>query len=263
MQFFAVGEKAGNLNISKAHTEILMTRYYCQDHPFEFNVQAKVVTTEPGRLLLDRSPFFPGGGGQLADRGVLVGDAGSATVSGVEIATDGVWHFIETPFNNPDTVEIRVDEYHRNLQSELHTLAHIINAVVFKAFDGALLTGAQLNDNGTLRIDFDLPGVDNDRLRALEAPINEAAQADHQVTTHWMSWYEAEAEPGLFRAKFAAPPKGEDGMVRIVQIGELDRQACGGTHVASTASCRPVRIMKIENKGRQNRRLRVGIAEMI
>ncbi len=160
-------------------------------------------------------------------------------------------------------MEIRVDKHHRNLQSELHTLAHIINAIVFQAFDGALLTGAQLNSNGTLRIDFDLPGVDNDRLRALEEPINRAAQEGHPVTAHWMRWDEAEALPGLFRAKSAAPPKGADGMVRVVHIGDLDRQACGGTHVASTAECRPVRIMKIENKGRQNRRMRVGLREMV
>ena len=74
-----------------------------------------------------------------------------------------------------------------------------------------------------------------------------------------MDWDEAAREPGLFRAKSAAPPRNEDGTVRVVTIGELDRQACGGTHVASTGLCRAVRIAKIENKGRQNRRVRVAI----
>ena len=239
-----------------------MSRYYCQEHPFDYSITTQVIAHETDRILVEHSPFFPGGGGQLADRGTIVGDGDSASVVAIEIVPEGVWHSIDRSIENCKSVEIKVDEHHRNLQSELHTLAHIINAIVFKAFDGALLTGAQLADNGSLRIDFDLPGVDNDRLRALEEPINDAAQADHVVSAYWMPWDDAKSEHGLFRAKSAAPPKGSDGMVRIVQIGELDRQACGGTHVMSTALCRPIRIMKIENKGKQNRRMRVGICEM-
>lgn len=239
-----------------------MCRYYCQEHPYTYELTSKILAREAGRILVDHSPFFPGGGGQLADRGVIIGNGKSAAVSAVEIVPEGVWHTIEEPIYDCKYVEIRIDEYHRSLQCELHTLAHIVNAMVFKSFDGALLTGAQLGESGTLRIDFDLPRVDNNRLRALEEPINEAAQEDHIVSAYWMSWDDAKSEHGLFRAKSAAPPKGSDGMVRIVQIGTLDRQACGGTHVTSTALCRSVRIMKIENKGKQNRRLRVGIREL-
>ena len=254
-----------------------MTRYFChhhpaqlsggeqqrQDYPLTTNLDVKVLADEPDRIFVDQSPFIPGGGGQLADWGVIISDDVSANVVAIEVAQDGVWHSIDVATGEPDSVTLRIDEYHRRLQSELHTLAHVVNAVVFQAFDGALLTGAQLNDNGALRIDFDLPGVDNDRLRSLEKSINEAASADHEVSTFSMNWGDAEAEAGLFRAKSAAPPKSEDDTVRIVPIDDLDRQACGGTHVISTGHCRPIRIMKIENKGRQNRRVRVGIADLI
>ena len=112
-------------------------------------------------------------------------------------------------------------------------------------------------------MDFDLPGVDSDLSRLLEHPINAAAAEVHAVSSYWMDWDEALKQPGLFRAKSAAPPKGDDGMVRIVKIGDLDQQACGGTHVQRKGQCRPIRFMKIENKGRQNRRVRVGLSDPI
>lgn len=238
-----------------------MTRYFCQDHPDAFVVGTSVLAIEPGRVLLERSPFFPGVGGQHTDRGTIAGVSGPPVpVRAVEVVEAGAWHTLDgaSP-SEGEIVEVRVDECFRALQCELHTLAHIVNAVVFRAFDGALLTGAQLGEDETLRIDFDLPGIDNDRLRALEGPINDDVAADHPVSASWMDWDEAEREPGLFRAKSATPPKGADGTVRIVQIGDLDRQACGGTHAASTALCRPVELRKIENKGRQNRRVRVAL----
>ena len=222
-------------------------------------LEARVIAIESNRILLDRSPFFPGGGGQLADRGVIQVNDVSATVTGIELTDKGVWHSVDQEVGEPAVVWVRINEAHRNLQCELHTLAHIVNAIVFQEFDGALLTGAQLNENGTLRVDFDLPGVDNNRLRSLESVINETARADHPVSAHWMPWEQAEAEAGLFRAKSATPPRSADGLVRVVQIGDVDRQACGGTHVRSSGDCRPIRIMKIENKGRQNRRVRLGI----
>ena len=180
-----------------------MYRYYCQEFPHNYTLTAQVLALEESRILVDHSPFFPGGGGQLADRGVIVSNGESITVSAVEIVPHGVWHTIDQSIDDCEFVDIKVDENHRSLQSELHTLAHIVNAVVFKAFDGALLTGAQLGSNGTLRIDFDLPGVDSDRLRVLEEPINEAAQQAHEVSAYWMPWDKAKLEHGLFRAKSA------------------------------------------------------------
>jgi len=112
-------------------------------------------------------------------------------------------------------------------------------------------------DDGTARIDFDLPDADNDGIRGLEPEINEAIHADLQVRAIYVSAQDASAEPGLLRSRSVTPPPQPDGSVRVIEINGLDRQACGGTHLASTGLSRPVRIVKVENKGRHNRRIRI------
>ncbi|ERF82381.1 MULTISPECIES: alanyl-tRNA editing protein [Bradyrhizobium] len=171
----------------------------------------------------------------------------------------GLWHMVEDDRLIFGKVMLEIEPTFRALMCELHTLAHVINALVYTRFGGALLTGAQLNADGTFRVDFDLPGADNEGLRALEAPLNDIIRQDLPVSAAFMAHTEAQAIPGLFRSKAVAPPVGEDGLVRIVEILGLDRQACGGTHLASTGQSRPARIVKIDNKGRQNRRIKLAV----
>jgi misacylated tRNA(Ala) deacylase len=146
------------------------------------------------------------------------------------------------------------------MMAQLHTDTHVLNALVYQAFDGALVTGAQLGDDGTARMDFDLPDADNDRLRALEPALNDLIRQDLSVRYAWVDAGAAAAVPGLLRSRSVAPPPDVDGTIRIVEIVGLDRQACGGTHLASTGQSAPVRILKIDNKGRHNRRIRIGLA---
>ena len=223
-------------------------------------LEAHVLDARPGAFLPDISPFFPGGGGQMADRGAVEWAAGSAGICGFELDGDDLWHLTEGGDTVGDTVHLSVDAEFRTLMCRLHTVAHIANAMAYQEFDGALLTGAQLTENGTLRVDFDLPETDNDRLRALEAPINDAISQNLKVSASYMAWDEANAIAGMFRSKAVAPPMLDDGTVRIVEIAGLDRQACGGTHVVSTGEIPPIRVLKVENKGRHNRRLRLGFA---
>ena len=110
-----------------------------------------------------------------------------------------------------------------------------------------------------LRMDFDVPGADNDRLRALEGPINDIIRQDVPLNFIYVPMHEAQAEKGLIRSRSVAPPPTPDGKIRVVEIVGLDRQACGGTHLASTGGSPPVRILKIDNKGRHNRRVRIGL----
>jgi len=208
---------------------------------------------------LARSPFHPGGGGQLADRGTLRWAGGALQVTGFSSEPDGIWHLFDGDAAPDGDVVAHVDGPFRHLMSELHTVSHIVNALVFQQFGGALVTGVQMNADGSFRMDFDLPEADNERLKALEPDINAAIRQDYPVRPVYLPRAEAEAEPGLLRSKAVAPPPQEDGMVRIIDIVGLDRQACGGTHLASTGLSRPARILKIDNKGRQNRRLRVGL----
>lgn len=237
-----------------------MSRYFCHDHPDVLALETTVVDARPGAVVLDRSPFHPGGGGQLADRGVIAWASGEARVTGFETTGGRTWHLLADQVEPGGSVRVTVDPEFRALQAQLHTDAHVLNALVYQQFNGALLTGAQLGDDGTARCDFDLPDVDNDRLRALEAAMNDVIRQDLPVRYAWIPREEAESTPGLLRSRSVAPPPSADGMIRIVEIVGLDRQACGGTHLASTGRSRAVRILKIDNKGRHNRRVRYGLA---
>jgi misacylated tRNA(Ala) deacylase len=239
-----------------------VSRLFCQEHPDVLRLETEVRDVRPGRVLLAQSPFFPGGGGQLVDRGVLRWRGGETTVVGLEAAeSGGWWHLLAEAAEPSGTVELAVDPTFRQMMRELHTGAHILNALVFREFDGALITGAQLGADGTARVDFDLPGADNDRLRALDGPLNDVVTQDLTVRITWVPAVELAAEPGMIRTRSVAPPPSDDGQVRVVEIVGLDRQACGGTHLGSTGASRRLKILKIDNKGRRNRRVRYGLED--
>lgn len=237
-----------------------MSRYFCHEYPEILLVETRVVDARPGAVLLERSPFHPGGGGQLADRGVLRWAGGEAPVTGIEAVDGRYWHLVAGQVELSGVVEAAVDPAFRSMMAQLHTDTHVLNALVFQRFQGALVTGAQLNEDGTARMDFDLPDADNDRLRALEPEINEVIRQDLPLRYAYVPEADALAERGLIRNRSVAPPPASDGTVRVVEIVGLDRQACGGTHLPSTGASRAVRILKIDNKGRHNRRIRIGLA---
>jgi misacylated tRNA(Ala) deacylase len=234
---------------------------FCHDHPETLSLETEIVDAQPGKVVLAQSPFYPGGGGQLADTGVLRWAGGEVKVTGFEVSGGKVWHLLEVPSEIAGKVEAAVDPKFRRTMRQLHTGTHILNAFVFQAFDGALVTGVQMAADGTARMDFDVPGADNDRLRGLEVPINDAIKQNIPVNFVYIGMSVAQAEHGLIRSRSVAPPPTQDGKVRIVEIVGLDRQACGGTHLSSTGDSPALRILKIENKGRHNRRVRLGLAE--
>ena len=237
----------------------VMSGYFCHEHPDVLLLETRVVDARPGAVVLERSPFHPGGGGQLADRGRLRWSGGEVRVTGVEAEGGRHWHLLAEAVEPVGVVEAAVDAAFRSLMAALHTDTHILNALVFQHFQGALVTGAQLGEDGTARMDFDLPDADNDRLRALEPEINDVIRQDLPVRYAYVTEAEALAERGLVRNRSVAPPPAADGTIRVVEIVGLDRQACGGSHLVSTAGSRPLRILKIDNKGRHNRRIRIGL----
>lgn len=236
-----------------------MSRYFCHEYPDVLILETRVVDARPGAVVLEQTPFHPGGGGQLADRGFLRWSGGEARVTGIEVVAGRHWHLLAEPVELAGVVETAVDPSFRSMMAQLHTDTHILNALVFQHFQGALVTGAQMNEDGTARMDFDLPDADNDRLRALEPEINDVIRQDLPLRYAYVMEADALAERGLIRNRSVAPPPASDGTVRVVEIVGLDRQACGGTHLASTAGSRPLRILKIDNKGRHNRRVKIGL----
>lgn len=236
-----------------------MSRYFCHEHPETMQLATRVLEARPGAVLLAENPFYPGGGGQLPDRGLLRWSGGEVEIDTLENIDGRLWTRLKQPLEIAGEVEAAVDPDFRQMMRELHTDLHILNALVFQAFDGALVTGVQMNADGTARIDFDLPDADNDRLRALEPGINDAIRQNLPVTERYIELDQAYNEKGLLRSRSVAPPPTNDGLIRVIEIAGLDRQACGGTHLAATGASRPVRILKIENKGRHNRRIRIGL----
>ena len=236
-----------------------MAVYLCHEQPDLYEHAATVVDAAPGRVALDRSAFHPGGGGQVCDAGTLEHAGGIVTVSGIETDGDVVWHVLDAEVVLTGDVVVRIDADHRSRVAQLHTDSHVLNAVVYDRWPGTLVTGAQINADGTGRMDFDLPDFDNDRLRGLEEEINAAIRAGLPVEARYVPFDEARATPGLIRSAAVAPPPTADGTVRIIDIVGLDAQACGGTHLTNTAQSRPIRLTKVENKGRHNRRVRFAL----
>ncbi len=143
-----------------------MSHLFCHDHPDTLTVETEIADAWPGRVVLSRSPFYPGGGGQLADRGVLRWNGGEAAITGFEYTNGKLWHLLDTQAEVAGKVEAAVDADFRRLMRQLHTDTHILNALVFQSFNGALVTGVQMAEDGTARMDFDVSDADNDRLRA-------------------------------------------------------------------------------------------------
>ncbi len=236
-----------------------MTIYLCHVEPDVYCFETDVLASEDRRIQLAQTWFHPGGGGQPPDRGVLEHAFGNANINGVETVGDTTWHLVDRPVGRGERVRVTIDREHRRVIAQLHTVTHILNAFVFREFDGALVTGAKISSDGSAHMDFDLPDVDNDRLRALETPINEAILAGLSVRATYVSIEEASHCKGLIRNLAVSPPPTPDGRFRVIEIEELDRQACGGTHVNSTSESRMIAITKIDNKGRRNRRVKMAL----
>jgi misacylated tRNA(Ala) deacylase len=234
-----------------------MSVYLCHAEPDLYEFEAEVVGARPGAVLLSRSALHPGGGGQVSDVGSIESSAGLLQITGIERDGDDWWHLLSDPVVDMDgTVRVRVDAERRDRVAQLHTDSHVLNALVFDAFDGALVTGAQINADGTGRMDFDLPEVSGEALRRLEPAVNEVIGQGVTVSSTYVDAAEAETTPGLIRSLSVAPPPTPDGRLRIIEIAGIDRQACGGTHLENTGRSAPFRIVKVENKGRRNRRVR-------
>lgn len=242
-----------------------MAVYLCHEFPELYEHEARVVDAVPGRVLLDRSALHPGGGGQVSDAGWIEFGGGVVAVAGVEMVATQTgdnesWHVLGDDVELSGQVVVRVDAERRSRVAQLHTDSHILNALVFDRFPGTLVTGAQINADGTGRMDFDLSDVDNDVLRGLDADVNAVITSGVEVRSTYVDAAAASTSDGLVRSLSVAPPPTPDGTLRVIEIDGVDRQACGGTHLTNTAQSGPIRITKVENKGKRNRRIRFELA---
>ena len=235
-----------------------MTELLFRDDAYLRNCAARVVSVDERGIRLDRTVFYPQGGGQPGDCGLLR-CADGRTVAILDTrkgdGVDEVLHIAPPgapPLAVGDAVTAEIDWPRRYRLMRMHTCLHLLCAVV----PGAV-TGGQIAD-GKGRLDFDVPGDALDR-DAIGRRLNELIAADLAATPRWITDAELAANPELVRTMSVKPPTGQ-GRVRLLDIAGTDLQPCGGTHLARTGEIGRVEVLKIENKGRQNRRVVIGFA---
>lgn len=230
-----------------------MTEAVFLRNPYRNSVASIVTEVEGPIVELDRTVFYPTGGGQPGDTGHLV--AGELRLDVVDTrkgeAAGSIRHILSSPAKLAPgmAVEAVLDWQRRHRLMRMHTCLHLLCRAV-----GGDVTGGQIGD-GKGRLDFDLPEATLDK-EALTAQLNAWIAEDHAVSDRWIETAELDARPELVKTMSVRPPR-TGGRIRLVEIDGLDLQACGGTHVRSTNEIGPVRIAKIEKKGRQNRRVQV------
>ncbi|HYI68918.1 MAG TPA: alanyl-tRNA editing protein [Skermanella sp.] len=229
----------------------------CRRDAYAVSTEATVLAVDERGITLDRTVFYATGGGQPGDTGVL--RHGGAEVRLAEAVKgdgpDTVIHVPEPGAELPavgSTVEVEIDWDRRFAHMRMHTCLHLLCAVV----PGAV-TGGQIGADRS-RLDFNVPSASLDK-DELTAALNRLIEGDHPVTYRWIDDAELEANPDLVRTMSVKPPTGS-GQVRLVEIEGVDLQPCGGTHVARTGEIGRVEVVKIENKGKQNRRVVVALA---
>jgi misacylated tRNA(Ala) deacylase len=234
-----------------------MTELIFRDDGYARSCPARVVAVDERGIRLDRTVFYPTGGGQPGDTGILRLADGATVAIADTLKGDGADEVIHVPapgvaspaIGAEITAEIDWERRHRLMR--MHTCLHLLCAVV----PGAV-TGGSVGD-GRGRLDFDVPGASLDK-EAIATALNQLIAEGHAVAPRWIDDAELAAHPELVRTMSVKPPTGA-GRVRLLEIAGVDLQPCGGTHVRNTAEIGPVEITKIENKGRQNRRINLAI----
>lgn len=233
-----------------------MTEFLFRDDAYLRSVKARVVAIrEDGGIVLDRTIFYAASGGQPGDRGRLVGSDGESVAIADTIHPDGdKTAIVHVPtqehahsLSAGDVVTAELDWDRRYRLMRMHTALHLLSVALPYPVTG----GSIGEDKG--RLDFDMPEVPGD-LNAIQDELNAMVSADHPVTSEWISDEEMLEKSDLIKTMKVKPPMGQ-GRVRLIRIGDVDLQPCGGTHVARTSEIGQLALGKIEKKGKQNRRV--------
>jgi misacylated tRNA(Ala) deacylase len=235
-----------------------MTATLFRDDPYLAETAATVIRVNDRRgIVLDRTVFYPMGGGQPGDSGSLARQGASIRIA-TTVYGDDRREIVHVPGDDQslpepgETLTAAVDWPRRHRHMRIHTGLHLLSVVLPFPVTGGSISA----DEG--RLDFDIDGIVPPK-DAIEARLNELVTADHPVSQEWITDEELLANPALVKTMKVKPPMGT-GRVRLIRIGSIDLQPCGGTHVRSTAEIGRLIIGKVESKGRQNRRVRIRFA---
>ena len=241
----------------------------CYTDAYAQSVVARVRHVESGAaplLILDRTVFYPGGGGQPSDRGALLrtADGRSWAVRGARKADGEIVHELEPDDSEPpavgDELRIDLDWARRFALMRTHTALHALCGVVWRDH-GALVTGGNM-EPGSGRMDFEFESMSGGLVDSIEATVNAELAAAREVRVNVLPRAAAFAIPDLIRTKINLLPEGIE-EIRTIEIVGLDLQADGGTHVANTSEVGGIRVTGYESKGRINKRIRIELVEPV
>ena len=236
-----------------------MTEPLYRDAPYERENAARVTAIDEGGIRLDRTVFYPRGGGQAGDAGTLVlGDGRSLAIADTikSPPASGEGGILHVPAPGQEallaalapgaTLTARIDWDRRHRHMRFHTATHLLCAIVPHQTNGCSITADYA------RLDFDM--VEPLEREHLERELARLVGEAHDVRTVWISDEELDAKPDLVRTMSVKPPRGM-GRVRLLEIDGVDLQPCGGTHVANTREIGAIRVVKIEKKSARTRRV--------
>jgi misacylated tRNA(Ala) deacylase len=230
-----------------------MTALLFRQDPYLRSCEATIIAVDGDAVELDRTVFYPLGGGQPGDTGRL-GESRVLDTRKGPAGGESVLHMLQPGAQVAigDKVEAEIDWQRRHRLMRLHTALHLLGAVV-----KAPVTGGRIAEDKA-HLDFD---VDMARLVApdIEAQLNELVRAGAATRAIWISDAELDARPELVRTMSVAPPRGA-GRVRLLEIPGIDLQACGGTHVANTAEVGTLKVARIRSEGKRNKRVTLELA---
>jgi len=242
----------------------------CYTDAYARRVEARVASVddsgEAPLVVLDRTVFYPGGGGQPSDRGLLLraSDGRSWTVRAARKAGGDIVHELEPadggPSDRDDVLTVDLDWDRRFALMRTHTALHALCGVVWRDY-GALVTGGNM-EPGAGRMDFEFERMSGDLVDAIEATVNAELAAHRDVRVDVLPREQAFAIPDLIRTKINLLPEGIS-EIRTIEIVGLDLQADGGTHVANTSEVGGIRVTGYESKGRINKRIRLELVDPV
>jgi misacylated tRNA(Ala) deacylase len=225
---------------------------------------ATVVEVRDDGVVLDRTVFYPRGGGQPGDSGFLRWGGGECRVTDTTKSRDDgeTLHATDPSTKAPavgEAVVAELDWDRRHQHMRTHTALHALSGVVFTEF-GAKVTGGNMDSGGVARMDFELDGISQEFGRDVEERLNARLAENVPVNVLFLPRNEALADPDLIRTKVSLIPDSVD-PIRVIDIVGIDKQADGGTHVASSGEVGRVRVVKTESKGKANKRIRIQLEE--
>lgn len=241
----------------------------CYTDAYLRSVEGRVAAVEAGEatlLVLDRTVFYPGGGGQPSDRGLVLraSDGRTWAVRAARKSGGEIVHELEPADGDPpavgDFVRVDLDWARRLALMRTHTALHALCGVVWRDY-GALVTGGNM-EPGSGRMDFEFERMSGDLVNAIEAAVNVELAAERDVRVNVLRRDQAFAIPDLIRTRVNLLPEGIE-QIRTIEIVGLDLQADGGTHVANTREVGGIRVLGYESKGRINKRIRIELVDPV